>query len=64
MKMRCHVDRIENQGDRIEVRVIGKADNEAEWMAQRFQTFSVADTARNRRSFWIGRNVDIEITPR
>ena len=64
MIVRCEVLAVETTGDKLRIYMQGVADGEAEWLPMGAMQVDVADIERNKKSFWVGRKVDVEIKPR
>lgn len=63
MKLLCHVLEASDNGDKLKLRLQGKGVNEAEWIGMTIQEMSIPMTDRNRRTFYVGRRVTIDIKP-
>jgi len=63
MKMKCHVIAVEDNGDRLKVRMQGEGTADAAWRPMNVVEFTCADTDAHRRALYIGRNVMVEVKP-
>ncbi len=61
MKIRGHVLEVKTLGDKLEVKMQGIGDTDAEWRSMNVITFQCADLPLASRAFYVGRNVTVEI---
>jgi hypothetical protein len=61
MKLKCEVTAVEKNGDSLQVRMQGSALGDAEWRPYLRFTIEIPITEKTKKSYFIGRNVDIDI---
>ncbi|MCS3449813.1 hypothetical protein M2222_001366 [Bradyrhizobium elkanii] len=64
MKINAHVLEASDRGDKLSVTAQGKAVGAAEWQPFMSILVNVPMTDRNKRAFYIGREIDVIVTPR
>lgn len=64
MKIKAHVLAVEDAGEIIKVRTQGEPIGSAAWRGLMVYEFPVPLSERNKRAFYIGREIRIEITTR
>lgn len=63
MKINCEILAVSSNGDTITLQLQGRGVNDAEWRPFIGMDVKVTDNAVNRRSFYLGRNVMVEVRP-
>lgn len=63
MKVRGEVYSVSADGDELTIQVCGKQDGAPDWQEATHSTVRVANTARSRRSFSLGRRVVLTLEP-
>lgn len=63
MKLKCEVLEVSNDGDALCVTLQGSSKSDPDWYGWKNQTIRLRSTERTRRAFYIGRIVEIEVTP-
>jgi hypothetical protein len=61
MKIRGEVLSVETDGDKLRVRLQGAAQKMAEWRSLLSIRIEVPDVVKNRRTYYVGRIVYIEV---
>ena len=61
MKIRGHVLEVKTIGDKLEVKMQGVGDADADWRPLNVVTFQCADVPSAQRAFFVGRRVTVEI---
>jgi hypothetical protein len=61
MKIRGHILEVKTTGDKLEVRMQGVGEADADWRPLNVVTFQCADLPSAQRAFYVGRNVTVEI---
>jgi hypothetical protein len=64
VKINAHVLEASDRGDKLAVTAQGKAVGAAEWQPFMSILVSVPMTDRNKRAFYVGREVELTLTPR
>lgn len=64
MKITGNVTNVKDCGDFMEVEMQGKGAADPMWAGLYTQVLRLAANDRNKRAYWLGRNVEISITPR
>lgn len=63
MRIRCEVLAVENLGDKLRVKLQGRAGLDAEWRNMLSLSIEAPDHERHRRAFFVGRIVYVEVEP-
>lgn len=63
MKLKAEVLAVASQGETIKVDIQASGAADAEWRDMKAGHFHVADIERNRKTFTVGRQLEIEIRP-
>lgn len=63
MKITAEIIAVENNGDRLKVKVQGSAVNEAEWRSMGICEFSIPANKNAGKTFFVGRVIEIKIKP-
>ncbi|MEQ1580890.1 MAG: hypothetical protein ABL964_09885 [Steroidobacteraceae bacterium] len=63
MKIKAEVIAVETSGDALDVSLQGKAEADAEWRPMLRFNVQVPESIKNRRAFYVGRDVRISIEP-
>lgn len=63
MKINAHVLEASDRGDKLAVTAQGKARGAAEWQPFMSILVNVPMTDRNKRAFYVGREIEIEVRP-
>ena len=61
MKIRGHVLEVKTLGDKLEVKMQGAGDADADWRSLNVITFQCADLPSSQRAFYVGRDVTVVI---
>jgi hypothetical protein len=61
VKIRGHILEAKTVGDKLEVKMQGAGESDADWRALNVITFQCADLPSAQRAFYVGRNLTIEI---
>lgn len=65
MKIRCTIDAVEEQGDKLLVKLKGwEPRSAADWRGQSAVELRIDNVHDLGRRMYVGREVDIEVTPR
>lgn len=64
MKIEGHVLEARDMGDKLHVQAQGKAVGAAEWQPNMSIAVNVPMTDRNKRAFYVGREIELTLTPR
>ena len=62
MKLKCEILEVANNGDGLTIGLQAKIGR-AEWKSIERQTIRIDNTAQNRRAFYVGRVVTLELKP-
>ncbi|MCA1379356.1 hypothetical protein I6F34_00780 [Bradyrhizobium sp. BRP05] len=63
MKIEGHVLEVMDMGDKLHVKGQGRAVSAAEWQPWMPIAISVPMTDRNRKAFYVGRDIEITVRP-
>jgi hypothetical protein len=63
MKIRAEVIEVGTVGEHLIVTLIGKGRKDAYWRSLARYTIQLPDTKPNRKAFYIGRVVKMDVTP-
>lgn len=63
MKIEGHVTEVSDRGDKLRIVGQGRALMDAEWRPFLSILIDVPITDRNRKAFYVGRQLDLEVTP-
>ena len=63
MKLKCHVIGAHTTGDMLVITGQGKGEADAEWRGLGPIEIAVADTPKNNRAFYVGRQFELTIKP-
>jgi len=63
MKVRAEILGVESHGDKLQVKVQGRQDRDAEWRPYLSFTFEVHDSQKARKAMHVGRMVRLQIDP-
>ena len=61
MKIRGHILEVKTIGDKLEVKMQGVGETDADWRPMNVVIFQCADLLSAQRAFWVGRSLTIEI---
>ena len=61
MKIRGHVLEVKTVGDKLEVKMQGAGEADADWRPFNVITFQCADVPAAERTFYVGRRLTVEI---
>lgn len=64
MKIEGHVLEARDMGDKLHVQAQGRAVGSAEWQPWMQIAVNVPMTDRNKRAFYVGREIELTLTPR
>ncbi|WFU52350.1 hypothetical protein QA639_21830 [Bradyrhizobium pachyrhizi] len=64
MKIEAHVLEARDRGDKLQVQAQGRAVGAADWQPWMEILVNVPMTGRNKRAFYVGRDIEIIVTPR
>ncbi|WP_156928803.1 hypothetical protein [Bradyrhizobium sp. th.b2] len=64
MKIEAHVLEASDKGDKLLVQAQGRAVGAAEWQPWMSIAVNVPMTDRNKRAFYVGREIEITVKPR
>jgi len=64
VKIEAHVLEARDLGDKLHVQAQGRAVGAAEWQPWMSIAVHVPMTDRNKRAFYIGREIEVIVTPR
>lgn len=63
MKIKAHILSVDDQGDIMRVKAQGEPVHSAGWRGLSVYVFPIPTNDRNKKSFYLGRNITIEIKP-
>lgn len=64
MKIECEVIEVSTNGETLIVTLQGSTSNSASWRSMGRQVVAIPDTKSACRTFYLGRKVDITVTPK
>lgn len=64
MKIECEVTSVNCDGETMTVGLSGRQATDAEWRRNGYQEVKFTANAAAKRAFWIGRKVNLTVTPR
>jgi hypothetical protein len=64
LKINAHVLEVSDRGDKLAVTAQGKAVGAADWQPCMSILVNVPMTDRNKRAFYVGREIEMTVTPR
>ncbi len=64
MKIKCTVTKVSNSGDTVSVVLRGNQSKDAGWRPRYEQAIEVSCSEKIKKAFYLGRKVDVIVTPR
>lgn len=64
MKIRAEVTAVETNGEKLVVRLQGLASSDPAWLSMNRYTIETYASKKAQRSYYVGRPVEISVTPR